>query len=352
MSPTNPRPTTRAVQHQPQAAAGQPQPHVAAAQSPSPHTAGGRPNAPAGQSQPSALASQLPGPHPASAAASRPHPQPPALQRPLTRRSFLAAAAALTAAAWCGAAGCASPTANGGAETKAAYVSPYNWEGLVRSDGRWDYFEDGQLASRWGIDVSEHQKAIDWGQVAAAGVEFAFVRIGNRGATKGLLRVDDCFLANATGAKGAGIQTESYFFSQAITEEEAEEEAAFAIQQVQEANGQGAAISLIAYDHEPVETEGARANALSGEQLSLNTAAFCGVVAQAGFQPLVYGNRRSLFRLSEEVRSACPVWLAEYNTPSPTAPLDFVLWQYSNAGSVPGISINVDLNIWFNQPST
>lgn len=267
-----------------------------------------------------------------------------------TRRSFLVGAAALAAAAWCGAAGCASPAANGSAEPKTAYVSPYNWEGLVRTDGRWDYFEDGQLASRWGIDVSEHQNQIDWSQVAAAGVEFAFVRIGNRGATEGLLGVDDYFLANATGAKAAAIQTESYFFSQAITVEEAEEEAAFAIAQVQEANGQGAAITLIAYDHEPVEIEGARANALSGEQLSLNTAAFCSAVAQAGFQPLVYGNRRSLFQLSEEVRSAYPVWLAEYNAPSPTAPLDFVLWQYSSTGSVPGISTNVDLNIWFNQP--
>ncbi len=181
----------------------------------------------------------------------------------LTRRRFMGGALALVAAALGSmATGCSAPitqafeTLEASDPEKPRYVSPYNWEGLVRTDGRWDYLEDGQLRSRWGIDVSEHQKTVNWEQVATAGVDFAFVRIGNRGASQGQLRVDDYFLENAIGASKAGIQTESYFFSQALTEVEAEEEAALAIRQAQEANAQGASIAVIAFDHEPVEVEG------------------------------------------------------------------------------------------------
>lgn len=280
-------------------------------------------------------------------------------QRPetLTRRRFVSGALALAAAALgtvttgCNAPVTAAPEALKTSDPeKPRYVSPYNWEGLVRTDGRWGYLEDGQLRSRWGIDVSEHQKAIDWEQVAGASVDFAFVRIGNRGASQGQLRIDDYFLDNATGAGAAGIQTEGYFFSQALTEVEAEEEAALAIQQAQEANAQGASIAMIAFDHEPVEIEGARANTLSPEQLTANARAFCAAVEAAGFSPAIYGNRKTLFKLSEELRASVTVWLAEYNVPTPTAPLDFRIWQYSCTGTVPGITTDVDLNIWLDPP--
>lgn len=267
--------------------------------------------------------------------------------RLLDRRTFVAGAAAVMAGA---AFGC-SPTSSqsGGEAASPTFVSPYNWEGLQRGDLRWDYFEGDQLRSRWGVDVSEHQQFIDWPQVAEAGVEFAFVRIGYRGATEGILGEDDYFFVDIEGAAQAGIQVESYFFSQAVSEEEAQEEAAFAIAQVQEANRQGAGISIIAYDHEPVEVEGARANSLGPDQLTANAQAFCRAVEAAGFQPLIYGNRRSLFQLSQELREATPLWLAEYNAPTPTAPLNFQVWQYSCTGEIPGIPTNVDLNIWFEE---
>lgn len=265
--------------------------------------------------------------------------------RLLTRRTFMAGAVVLAAGA---AFGCAPSGNSAGGESAALrFVSPYNWEGLQRGDLRWDYFEGDQLRSRWGIDVSEHQQFIDWPQVAEAGVEFAFVRIGNRGATEGVIGEDDYFFVNTEGAARAGIQVESYFFSQAISEAEAQEEAAFAIAQVQEANRQGAGISVIAFDHEPVEMDGARANSLGPDQLTANAQAFCQAIEAAGFRPLIYGNRRSLFQLSQELRDAIPIWLAEYNAPTPTAPLNFQIWQYSCTGEIPGIPTNVDLNIWF-----
>ena len=108
----------------------------------------------------------------------------------------------------------------------------------------------------------------------------------------------------------------------------------------------GATFVYVAYDHEPVEIEGARANNLSSEQLTANARAFCEVIAAAGYAPMLYGNQRDLLRLAPELRAAYPVWLAEYDVEAPTAPLDFAIWQYTNAGTVPGIPTDVDLNVW------
>ena len=223
---------------------------------------------------------------------------------------------------------------------------PYDWANLRWEEGRPVYYENDQVASRWGVDVSEHQGDIDWQAAAAAGVQFAFVRIGNRGATEGKLDVDDYFLANATGAQMAGIPVSAYFFSQSLDEDEAREEAAFAIECLRDAEREGVVFGSVVYDHEPVEIDGARANNLPSEQFAANARAFCEAVTEAGYAPMVYGNQQDLFRLSTEERRAYPVWLAEYGVEAPTAPLDFSIWQYTNAGTVPGIPTDVDLNVW------
>ena len=82
------------------------------------------------------------------------------------------------------------------------------------------------------------------------------------------------------------------------------------------------------------------------EQLTANARAFCEAIAAAGYAPMLYGNQRDLLRLAPELRAAYPVWLAEYDAEVPTAPLDFSIWQYTNAGTVPGIPTDVDLNVW------
>ena len=155
---------------------------------------------------------------------------------------------------------------------------------------------------------------------------------------------DEFFFQNAIRAGEVGIQVSAYFFSQALTEDEAREEAQFALDNLHETEAAGATFSYVAYDHEPVEIEGARANNLSSEQLTANARAFCEVIAAAGYAPMLYGNQRDLLRLAPELRAAYPVWLAEYDVEVPTAPLDFSIWQYTNAGTVPGIPTDVDLN--------
>lgn len=268
----------------------------------------------------------------------------------LTRRDAIktlgmASTAALLAASPLALTGCKGRLPRGGLPTD-AYVSPYDWTGLVKDGDYLAFYDEGILHSRWGIDVSEHQHGIDWAQVAGAGIQFAFIRIGNRGATEGGLDVDDYFLQNAYQAALNGIAVSGYFFSQALTEQEVLEEAEFTLEQVAQAQQLGVAFEAIAYDHERVNVEGARANDISGEQLSANTATFCNQMMLAGFDTLVYGNKRDLLRLNESVLKNYPLWFAEYDVQSPTAPFDFAIWQYSNAGHILGIPTRVDLNLW------
>lgn len=106
-------------------------------------------------------------------------------------------------------------------------MSPYDWSGLVREGEKLAYYENDALCSRWGIDVSEHQgNDHGWAAVADAGVQFAFCPHRQPGRPrKAALSADEFFFQNAIRAGEVGIQVSAYFFSQALTEDEAREEA-------------------------------------------------------------------------------------------------------------------------------
>ena len=229
------------------------------------------------------------------------------------------------------------------AAAPAAYVSPYDWTGLERNGDRLAYYEDGALRSDLGVDVSSHQGAIDWPAVAADGVDFAIVRAGNRGYTEGALYADERFAENVDGAKAAGLATGVYFFSQAVTPDEAREEADFVLELLA-----GRPLDLpVAFDHEPVSDNAGRANHLTGPELAACARAFCERIEQAGYETLVYGNKRDIARFGGDDLDGRPVWFAEYDVAVPTGQFDFVMWQYTSAGTVAGISTRVDLNIRF-----
>lgn len=232
------------------------------------------------------------------------------------------------------------------------YVSPYSWERLVEESGRYNYYdEDLVVASRFGIDVSEHQGLIDWQAVAADGVEFAFIRLGNRGATEGQLYLDEHFEANLTGAKQAGLLVGVYFFSQALDETEALEEAEFVLEHLA-----GRSLDYpVAFDHEPVTSvEGTsvagRANRISRKDLTLCARSFCEVIEAAGLDTMLYGNTADLAMFDEVLLDSSALWFAQYEVSRPTLEHDFVIWQYTSSGTVAGIDTYTDLNIHFLAP--
>lgn len=192
-----------------------------------------------------------------------------------------------------------------------------------------------------GVDVSAWQEQIDWQQVKEAGVDFAMIRLAWRGTSEGGIYPDERAVENYEGAKAAGLQVGGYFFSQAITPEEAVAEAEFLL-----AMTEGWEFDLpIVFDWEFVED--ARTDGTDAETLTACAKAFCRTVEAAGRRPMVYFNPiMAYYQIDLEALEDYGFWLAMWQ-----AEMDFPykvdMWQYTDQGTVPGIEGNVDLNIYF-----
>lgn len=221
-------------------------------------------------------------------------------------------------------------------------LNPYDQSAFsVDSEGRITYEKEGKRA-KTGVDVSTYQKEIDWQAVAADGIDFAILRLGYRGYTEGGLFLDQTFEANLRGALDAGLEVGVYFFSQAITPEEAEAEAAYILNAIE-----GYEITYpVAFDWEPIAPgNGARTDGLDNDTLTRCAAAFCEKVRGAGLEPAVYFNQ-SLGYLRYDLRELTEydLWLAEYDV-KPDFYYHFDLWQYTHTGRVAGIEGDVDLDL-------
>ena len=191
-----------------------------------------------------------------------------------------------------------------------------------------------------GIDVSKWNGEIDWDKVRNAGVEFAIIRVGYRGSVTGSIIEDPYFEANIKGATAAGIKVGVYFFTQAVNEVEAVEEASAVVEKIR-----GYQLDYPIF----IEKEGAGGN---GSEDSLDVAtrtlvceAFCRTVANAGYRSGVYASRNWYNNHLETDRlEDYYIWLAEYRS-APLYQGYYRMWQYTSKGQVDGISGNVDMNI-------
>lgn len=218
----------------------------------------------------------------------------------------------------------------------------YDWDGLSQEGGRYQYTAPDGTQALTGVDVSTYNGDIDWEAVKADGISFAMVRLGFRGyGESGKLALDDTFQQNIQGATAAGLDVGVYFFSQALTVEEAQEEAEYVL----EALKNYSITYPVVFDLEHVDYDTARTDDLSVETATQVTQAFCQRIAQAGYQPMVYGNVQWLMdRIDLTQLTQYPVWLAQYQS-TPTFPYQFSMWQYNHQGTVAGINGNVDLNL-------
>ena len=220
---------------------------------------------------------------------------------------------------------------------------------FVNEKGLMVYTEDGQEVGYRGIDVSQHNGAIDWEQVRADGVDFVYIRAGIRGYGSGKLVEDARFAENIEGAKAAGLNVGVYFFTQAVTEEEAVEEADFVLELIR-----GKEMDIpVAIDVEKVENNETepRTKNLSKAQYTANVKAFCERIREAGYDAIVYGNGKTFAILLDinELESY-EKWFADYissNDWTPYFPYHFRIWQYDSTGRVNGISGDCDLNLAF-----
>lgn len=215
---------------------------------------------------------------------------------------------------------------------------------LFRRQDERIYYDDETLDVRYGIDVSEHQGVIDWAKAAADGIDYAIVRVGYRGYSKGGLNTDKYFEENIRGAIAAGLDVGVYFFSQAVSTAEAVEEANYVLELIR-----GYDISYpVVFDWEPLSYSGSRTKTYDGAVVTDCAAAFCETVSAAGYTPMVYYNKYMAYlKLDLEKLQDYEIWFAQYSTDYPTYIYHFDMWQYGSSGSVDGISGNVDMNISF-----
>lgn len=217
-------------------------------------------------------------------------------------------------------------------------------------DGTFKYYsENGKAASLEGIDVSSYSGSIDWNRVKDSGVDFVMVRLGGRGyGDDGALYQDDRAAEYIQGAQAAGIKAGGYFFSQAITEEEAAQEA----DKVKEILGEIQPDFPIAYDLETIKDDTARTDNLSAAQATACANAFCRQIAGHGYTPMIYADAPALNEKYDTAKLAeYTLWYCEY-ADRPVCDTPFSMWQYSKTGHVDGVEGTVDLNICFTNLAT
>lgn len=189
-----------------------------------------------------------------------------------------------------------------------------------------------------GIDVSKWNGKINWKKVADSGVEFAMIRTGYRGNTYGNIVVDPMFYDNIEGALANGIEVGVYFYSQAVNEKEARQEAAWVCKLIEDYN----ITYPVAYDLEEVGTN--RIKGVSYSQLNKNARAFLDYVNGQGYWGSMYGCKSYLEDIwNMSLYNDCHVWLAHY-TKQTTYKGRYDMWQYTENGKVNGITTSVDLN--------
>ena len=207
---------------------------------------------------------------------------------------------------------------------------------------KYNFASDGSLVTgsngTVGIDVSKWNGKIDWNAVKNSGISYVIIRCGYRGSAQGSLIEDPKFETNIKGATAAGLKVGVYFFSQAVDETEAVEEASMVLDQIRNYK-----ISYPVFLD--VEASGGRADKIDKATRTAVCKAFCQTIQNSGYTAGIYANKTWLeSKIDTGSLSAYKIWLAQYAA-KPTYKGRYDLWQYRSTGSVSGISGNVDFNI-------
>lgn len=254
-------------------------------------------------------------------------------------------------------------TDDGTADTDTGTGGEYTYTGWQTIDGKTYYFDadgnkvtgeqviqgirytfdsEGVLCTssgNMGIDVSKWNGSIDWNAVKNSGVSYVIIRCGYRGSTTGALIEDPSFRTNIQGASSAGLKVGIYFFTQAVNEVEAVEEASMVAGLIS-----GYHISYPVFLD--VEPSGGRADGISRELRTAVCSAFCQTIQNSGYTAGIYANSTWLKeKINTSSLSNYKIWLAQYAASPTYTATRYDLWQYSSKGKISGISTDTDLNV-------
>lgn len=210
----------------------------------------------------------------------------------------------------------------------------YDFSKLTYQKPFMNYYEDGKLVSKCGVDISANQGDVDFDKLKSAGCDFVMLKAGARGYSSGNLVSDEYFRDNLKAAKKAGLDIGVYFCSQAVTKSEAREEADEVIDAIS-----GSSVKYpVVFVMENVIGDMARIEALDMTDRTQIAKAFMDRVEDAGYKPMIYGDKEWLLTMVDmEDLQDYDVWFAQ-DSEEPEYPYEFGMWQYDTGASIKGIS--------------
>ncbi|MCM1266337.1 MAG: glycoside hydrolase family 25 protein [Bacteroidales bacterium] len=207
------------------------------------------------------------------------------------------------------------------------------------------YMENGRKISYVGADISKHTGKIHFPSLKAAGLDYVMIRLGSRGYSSGQIALDENFKENIDGALEAGLDVGIYFYSQAITQDEAVQEANFVVQNLEPYRGK--VKYPVAFNMGFVSNDQSRIEGLGREDKTTVTLSFLEAVRAAGYVPMVYGDKEWLLKEVDLAKlTDYDIWLSQEEE-IPDYPYRYAMWQYNTDGVLNGIDGGADLNICF-----
>ncbi len=221
----------------------------------------------------------------------------------------------------------------------------YDFSNLSENAHLKKYTENGKKMSYVGADISKHNGRVNFNGMKAAGVDFVMIRLGARGYSTGQISLDENFVENIEGAIEAELDIGIYFFSQAINQEEATQEANFIVQNLEPYKEH--ITYPIAFDMETVSNDKTRIDGLSRDAKTEVAGNFLNCIQAAGYTPMIYGNKEWLIKSIDLTKlQDFDVWLSQ-DADTPDYPYQFAMWQYTTTGILNGITGDANLNLCF-----
>lgn len=219
----------------------------------------------------------------------------------------------------------------------------YNPEGFVYEEPIMKYYENGKNISYLGVDISKENGDVNFDRLKKAGVQFVMIKVGARGYGNGQIALDDHFAEYMKAATEAGLNIGVYFFSQAVTKEEALEEANLVYENIK-----GYKITYpIAFDMEKITGDISRTDTLTKEEKSNIALVFLQALKDVGYKGIIYGNKEWLIQqINLSTVGAFDIWLSQVGK-VPDYPYKFSMWQYTQSGKIDGITGDANLDICF-----
>lgn len=207
------------------------------------------------------------------------------------------------------------------------------------------YMENGRKTSYVGVDISKHTGKVSFDRIKAAGVDYVMIRIGSRGYSTGQISLDENFKENIEGAIAAELDVGIYFYSQAVSQDEAIQEVNFVVQNLEPYRAH--VKYPVAFNMGFVSNDRSRIEGLSREDKTTVTSSFMEGIRASGYVPMIYGDKEWLIREIDLTKlQDYDIWLSQEEE-IPDYPYRYSMWQYNTDGVVNGIDGGADLNICF-----